>query len=66
MLFYIIMERIQSSINLQPTLSQLTILISDYIRNIDANKSEQVERLNQLNKIYKSLEKLKKDIEKDN
>jgi len=60
------MERIQSSINLQPTLSQLTILISDYIRNIDANKSEQVERLNQLNKIYKSLEKLKKDIEKNN
>ena len=52
-------------IDLQPTLSQLNILIQHYIRLIDIKKTDQVDKLNQLNKIYKALEKIKKAIEID-
>jgi hypothetical protein len=49
--------------NIQPVISQLENFISEYIAQISTKDAKQIETLNNMNKIIKSLEKIQKSLE---
>ena len=53
-----------NNFNLKNVMDQLKVFSTQYINQWNTNDEKQIAILNQINKIFKSLEKMNKDFEK--